>query len=217
MEQTQSLSTFLGMLKEVECTKSGKKTNTDHKVVYNSINNKDRPVLMRIPKYAKCAKDIVANKSRITEYEMVAHTKECSSKIQNKLPTKLKDPSSFTVQITIGKCINARGLCDLGISINLTPTSIFWKLGLGKAKPTSIMLQLADCSVVQPDGIIEDILVQVGTLIFPVDIVILDFVPDPKVPFILGFPFLATRGELIDVATGRLTMHAHDKVDVFDV
>jgi len=97
------------------------------------------------------------------------------------------------------------------------PTSMFLKLGLGKPKPTTIMLQLADRSVSRPDGVIEDILVQVGTLIFPVDFVILDFEPDPEVPFILGRPFLATGGALIDVAAGRLTMRAHDKVEVFDV
>ena len=119
--------------------------------------------------------------------------------------------------MTVGQGSNLGGLCDLGASINLMPTSVFHKLGLGKPKPTTIMLQLADRSVSRPDGIIEDVLVQVGSLIFPVDFVILDFEPDPEVPLILGRPFLATGGELIDVAAGRLTMRAHDKVEVFDV
>ncbi|XP_049365275.1 uncharacterized protein LOC125830108 [Solanum verrucosum] len=170
-----------------------------------------------IPKYAKYVKDVVANKSRLTKYATVALTEECSSRIQNRIPTKLKDPGSFTVQIKIGKCVKARGLCDLGASINLMPTSIFLKLGLGRPKSTTIMLQLADRSVSRPYGVIEDVLVQVGTLIFPVDFVILDFEPDPEVPFILGRPFLATGVALIDMAAGRLTMRARDKVEVFDV
>ncbi|XP_049381214.1 uncharacterized protein LOC125845717 [Solanum stenotomum] len=174
-------------------------------------------VLQGIPKYAKYVKDVVANKSRLAEYATVAFTEECSSRIQNRLPTKLKDPGSFTVQIKIGKCIEARGLCDLGAIINLMPTSMFVKLGLGRPKSTTIILQLADRSVVRPDGVIEDVLVQVGTLIFPVDFVILDFEPDPEVPFILGRPLLAIRGALINVAAGRLTMRAYDKVEVFDV
>ncbi|XP_015169787.1 uncharacterized protein [Solanum tuberosum] len=124
-----------------------------------------------IPKYDKYVKDVVANKSRLAEYAKVAVTEECSSRIQNRLPTKLKDPGSFTVQIKIARL----------------------------------------------DGVIEDVLVQVGTLIFPIDFVILFFEPDPEVPFILGRPFLATGGALIDVAAGRLTMRAHDKVEVFDV
>ncbi|XP_015159334.1 uncharacterized protein [Solanum tuberosum] len=174
-------------------------------------------VLQGIPKYAKYLKDVVANKSRLTEYATVALTEECSSRIQNSLPIKLKDLRNFTVQIQIGKCVEARGLCDLGASINLMPTSMFLKLGLGKPKSTTIMLQLADRSVSRPDGVIEDVLVQVGTLIFPMDFVILDFEPDPEVLFILGRPFLAIGGALIDVAAGRLTMRAHDKVEVFDV
>ncbi|XP_055824226.1 uncharacterized protein LOC129892666 [Solanum dulcamara] len=172
-----------------------------------------------IPRYAKFVKDIVANKSKLAEFATVALTEECSSRILNKskLPAKLKDPGSFTVQVTIGKYSNARDLCDLGASINLMPRSMLKKLGLGELKATTILLQLADRSVARPDGIIEDVLVQVGSLIFPVDFVILDFEPDPDVPFILGRPFLATGGALIDMAAGRLTMRAHDKVEVFDV
>lgn len=54
-------------------------------------------VIQGIPKYAKYVKDIVANKSRLTEYATVALTEECSSRIQNRLPTKLRDPGSFTI------------------------------------------------------------------------------------------------------------------------
>ena len=44
----------------------------------------------------------------------------------------------------------------------------------------------------------------------------LNFEPDPEVPLILGRPFLETRRIMIDVATGKLTMRGHDKVEVFD-
>ena len=66
-------------------------------------------ILQGIPKYAKYMKNIVASKRRLTEYETVALTKECSSRIQNRLPKKLKDSGSFTVQITIGQNVHARG------------------------------------------------------------------------------------------------------------
>ncbi|XP_059302289.1 uncharacterized protein LOC132054264 [Lycium ferocissimum] len=129
----------------------------------------------------------------------------------------VKDPKSFTIEISIGKQIVARALCDLGASINLMPSSIFRKLGLGMPRPTTMVLQLADRSLAKPEGIIKDVLVQVGSLIIPVDFVILDFEPDPKVPFILGHPFLATGRSLIDVAAGQLTMRVHDKVEIFNV
>nr|XP_016500136.1 PREDICTED: uncharacterized protein LOC107818608 [Nicotiana tabacum] len=49
-------------------------------------------ILQEEPKYAKYIKDIVANKRRLTEFETVALTEECSSRIQSKLPQKLNDP-----------------------------------------------------------------------------------------------------------------------------
>ncbi|XP_060183226.1 uncharacterized protein LOC132613199 [Lycium barbarum] len=133
------------------------------------------------------------------------------------LAHKIEGSRSFTIEISIGTQDVARALCDLGASINLMPSSIFRKLGLGVPRPTTIVLQLADRSLVRPEGIIEDVLVQVGSLIIPADFVILDFEPDPEVPFILGHPFLATGRALIDVAAGELTMRVHDKVEVFNV
>ncbi|XP_055800426.1 uncharacterized protein LOC129869864 [Solanum dulcamara] len=95
------------------------------------------------------------------EYETVALTEEYSSRILNKvkLPTKQKDLQSFTVQVTIERCVNARGLCDLGAGINLIPTSMFNKLGFRNPKPTIILLQLADRSVAKSDRVIKDVLV----------------------------------------------------------
>ena len=55
------------------------------------------------------------------------------------------------------------------------PLSIYRKLGLGEAKPTNIRLQLADRTVKEPEGIVEDVLVKAGKFIFPVDFVVLDF------------------------------------------
>ena len=90
------------------------------------------------------------------------------------------------------------------------PLSIFKKLGLGKASPTSLTLQLADRTIAYPQGIIEDILVKVDNFIFPADFVILDMEEDSQVPIILGRPFLATGRAMIDVQKGELTMRLND-------
>ncbi|XP_016514476.1 uncharacterized protein LOC107831237 [Nicotiana tabacum] len=82
-------------------------------------------ILQEVPKYAKYIKDIVENKRRLTEFEIMALTEECSSRIHGKLPHKLKDPGSFTIQISIGKHDVGRALCDLGASINLMPLFVF--------------------------------------------------------------------------------------------
>nr|XP_009597991.1 uncharacterized protein LOC104093863 [Nicotiana tomentosiformis] len=174
-------------------------------------------ILQEVPKYAKYIKDIMPNKKRLTEFETVALTEECSSRIQSKLSQKLKDPGSFTIQISIGKHAVGRALCDLGASINLMPLSVFRKLGLGELRPTAIILQLADRSLAHPEGVIEDVLVQVGSFIFPTDFIILDYEPDQEVPFILGHPFLATCRAIIDVCERKMTMRVGDQVEVFNV
>jgi len=59
-------------------------------------------VFQGIPRYAKYMKEKVGNKRRLIEYETIALTKDCSSRIQNRLSIKLKDLGNITMQITIG-------------------------------------------------------------------------------------------------------------------
>ena len=108
--------------------------------------------LEQMPSYVKFMKDILSQKRRLEDFKIVNLTKECSSILQRKLPQKLKDPSSFTIPGTIGNAIFERALCDLGASINLMPLSIFKRLGLGEARPTTVTLQLADRSLKHPRG-----------------------------------------------------------------
>ena len=82
--------------------------------------------------------------------------------------------------------------------------SIFRKLGLGEANPTTITLQLEDRSLTHPYGIIEDVFVKVENFIFPADFIILDMEEDKEVPIILGRPFLATGQALMDVQKREL-------------
>jgi len=60
-------------------------------------------------------------------------------------------------------------------------------------------LQLANCSITYPKGVVEDVLVKVDKFIFPVDFVVLDIEEDEDVLIILGRSFLATSRTLIDV------------------
>ncbi|XP_038889406.1 uncharacterized protein LOC120079322 [Benincasa hispida] len=112
-----------------------------------------------MPSYVKFLKDILANKRKIGENETVALTYECSALFQNNIPTKMKDPGSFTLPCSIGGKKVGNVLFDLGVSINLMPLSNFKKLNIGNARPTIITLQLADRSIMHPKGKIEDILV----------------------------------------------------------
>ncbi|XP_062075372.1 uncharacterized protein LOC133779425 [Humulus lupulus] len=58
------------------------------------------------------------------------------------------------------RSLKNHALCDLGATINLMPLSVFKRLGLGEARPTTITLQLEDRSMKHPWGITEDVLVK---------------------------------------------------------
>ena len=71
---------------------------------------------------------------------------------------------------------------------------------------------MADRSMAQPEGVLEDVLVKVGKFIFPVDFVVIKMEEDTLVPLLLGRPFLAPGAALIDVKRGELILRVGDKV-----
>ncbi|KAK8619595.1 hypothetical protein V6N13_135877 [Hibiscus sabdariffa] len=167
--------------------------------------------LQQMPNYAKFLKDMVTRKKRIEEFETAAATETCLALMHNKIPAKKTDPGSFTIECFIGHNYPTKALCDPGASINLMPKSVFRKLGIGEAKPTTVMLQLADHSYVQPEGKIEDILVKVDKFIFLADFLILDCEADENAPIILGRPFLATGRVLMDFGEDELVLRVDDQ------
>ena len=57
-------------------------------------------------------------------------------------------------------------MLNLGASINAMSRSVYDKLNLGELKKTDIVIQLADRSNTYPDGVLEDVLIQVNELVF---------------------------------------------------
>lgn len=78
-----------------------------------------------MPYYAKFLKNILTQKKKLGEFETVALTEGSSAMFRSKIPKKLKDPESFIIPCSIGGHDLGRALCDLGVSINLMPLSIF--------------------------------------------------------------------------------------------
>ncbi|KAK8686122.1 hypothetical protein V6N13_125149 [Hibiscus sabdariffa] len=153
---------------------------------------------------------MVSRKKRIEEFETAAATETCLALMHNKIPANKTDPGSFTIECSIGHNYSTKALYDPGASINLMPKSVFQKLNIGEAKPTTVMLQLADHSFVQPEGKIEDILVQVDKFIFPADFLILDCDADENAPIILGRPFLSTSRAMIDFDKDEIVFKVDD-------
>ena len=181
------------------------------------INISFADALEQMPNYVKFMKDILSKKKRLSDFETVNLTEECSAILQRKLSQKLKDLSSFTIPCTIGNTIFERALCDLGASINLMPLSIFRCLRLGEACPTTITLQLANKSLKHQRGVIEDVLVKVDKFIFLADFIVLDMEEDKEIPIIMGRPFLTTRRAMIDVQRGELKLRVQEDEVKFNV
>nr|XP_016477412.1 PREDICTED: uncharacterized protein LOC107798892 [Nicotiana tabacum] len=91
------------------------------------------------------------------------------------------------------------------------------QLVLGAPRPTTVLLQLANISYVYPEGVIEDVLLQIGKFIFPADFIILDYKADELVPIILGRPLLATGDAIIKFREGKMILRVENKEAVFNV
>ncbi|XP_058759887.1 uncharacterized protein LOC131633190 [Vicia villosa] len=161
--------------------------------------------ITQMPSYAKFLKEILSNKKKLEDNETVTLTAECSAIIQNKMPPKRKDPGSFSIPCYIGEYVIDKDLCDLGASISLMPLSICEKLNMGDLRPTKMSVQLADRSVKYPVGVLENLPVRIRQFYIPTDFIIMDIKEDVNTHIILGRPFPATAGAIIDVKKGMLT------------
>nr|GEV31188.1 hypothetical protein [Tanacetum cinerariifolium] len=168
----------------------------------------------------KMLKALISNKEKLLELENIPLNENWSAVILKKLPEKLRDPRKFLISCGFSE-LNYKALADLGASINLMPLSIWKKLGLPELISICMTLELANWEICTPAGIARDVFVFLGlehptsggntssssvsesalrTSIDELDgFVIVDYESDPRVPLILGRPFLRTARALIDV------------------
>ena len=195
----EQFSKFLDILKKIE------------------INILFAEVISQMPLYAKFLKEILSKKRKIAEEGIVNLTATCSAIIQQKLQAKMKVPGSFNIPCSMGKYEFKKTLCDSGASINLMPLSVVQRLSLGELTPIAITLQMADRSMAQPEGILEDVLAKIGKFVFPVDFVIMQMEEDTQVHLLLGRPFFATGAALIDVQKCKRTLRVGDEAMHFNI
>nr|GEW63983.1 reverse transcriptase domain-containing protein [Tanacetum cinerariifolium] len=173
--------------------------------------------LLHMPKFASTFKSLLSNKEKLFELVTTPLNENCSALLLKKLPKKLRDPGKFLILCDFSELKECLALADLGASINLMPLSIWKKLSLPELTHTRMTLKLANRLVTYPVGIAEDVLVKVGKFYFPGDFVVVDYDVDPRVPLILGRPFLRTARALIDVYGEELTLQVNDEAIMFKV
>nr|GFC92374.1 reverse transcriptase domain-containing protein [Tanacetum cinerariifolium] len=167
--------------------------------------------LIHMPKFAPMFKKLMNNKDKLIELTKTPLNENCLAVVLKKLPEKLGDPGRFLIPCDFTGLDNCLVLADLGASINLMPLLIWKKLRLPTLNDTKMVLELADRTISKPTEVAENVFVKVGKFYFPADFVILDFVADPRVPLILGRPFLSTVHALIDVYEGEITLRHDDQ------
>ncbi|GJX11883.1 reverse transcriptase domain-containing protein [Tanacetum coccineum] len=166
--------------------------------------------LLHMPKFAPMFRKLLNNKDKILELTKTPVNENCSAVILKTFPEKLGDPGRFLIPCDFPELDECLALADLGASINLMPLSVFEKLNRQGLTKTRMVLEL-------PTGIAEDVFVKVGTFYFPADFVVVDYDADPRVPLILGRPFLRTARALIDVHGEKMTLRHDDQSVIFKV
>ncbi|GJT86402.1 reverse transcriptase domain-containing protein [Tanacetum coccineum] len=137
---------------------------------------------VELPKFNNWLSSLLRNKEKLEGVAITTVNAECSAIIMNKVPEKLEDPGKFLIP------------CALQELDRTTLT------------PTRMTLELANRSITHPMGIAEDVVVRVDGFTFLADFVVVNFEPDPRVPIILGRPFLRTAKALIDLYEETLTL-----------
>ncbi|GKC14297.1 reverse transcriptase domain-containing protein [Tanacetum coccineum] len=137
--------------------------------------------LIHMPKFVSMFKKMLNNKDKLIELTKTPLNENCSAVVLKKLPEKLGDPGRFLIPCDFTEFDSYLALADL-----------------------------ADPSISKPNGIAENVFVKVGKFYFLADFVVLDFNADPRVPLILGRPFLSTAHALIDVYEGEIILR-HDE------
>ncbi|GKD57448.1 reverse transcriptase domain-containing protein [Tanacetum coccineum] len=162
-------------------------------------------------------KKLLNNKDKIIDLINTPVNENCSAVILKKFPEKLGDPGRFLIPCDFPDMDECLALADLGASINLMPLFVWENLNLPDLAKTRMILELADRTISTLTGIAEDVFVRVETFFFLADFVVVDYIANPRVPFILVRPFLRTAQDLIDVHGEQMTLRHDDQSITFKV
>ena len=101
------------------------------------------------------------------------------------LPLKYIDPGNHIVTIKINGVILPDTLVDLGVAFTTITFETMTYLQLQGIKPTPIILELVDKSIIKPMGNLEDIVVTIYSCKYPIDFIFIS-PKQPRHPIVLG-------------------------------
>ncbi|GJY72045.1 reverse transcriptase domain-containing protein [Tanacetum coccineum] len=151
------------------------------KIPYPQRLNKEK-IEARYAKFLDMIKEVRIN---VPLVDVLAGMPNYGKFLKDLIPPKLGDPRSFLIPCKLANSVEYLALADLGTSINLMPYSLYAELSRITLKPTRMSIRLANHTYQYPMGVAENMLVQVGKFMFPVDFVILKMEEDDRVPLIL--------------------------------
>nr|GEX58790.1 hypothetical protein [Tanacetum cinerariifolium] len=129
---------------------------------------------------------LLSNNEKLLKLENTPLNENYSVVILKKLPKKLGDPGKFLISCGFSE-LKCKALADL-----------------------------ANRGICTPAGIARDVFVRVGKFTFPADFVIVDYESYPRVPLILGRPFLRTTRALIDVHGEEMILQPINMINIYN-
>ncbi|XP_057990606.1 uncharacterized protein LOC131172987 [Hevea brasiliensis] len=175
--------------------------------------------IKQVPRYAKFLKELCTSKRKLKGNEKVSMGEEYANCFTKEASPKGKDPGMFSIPCKIANTKFERAMLDIGASINVKPRSIYASLNSRPLQNTSAIIQLVDKSNAYLDGVIEEVVVQINELVFPIDFYVLDMEDDHSSNsslILLGIP-LRTFKNKIDVYDVSLTMEFDYEICRFSI
>jgi hypothetical protein len=145
----------------------------------------------------------------------VKHHEGVDHILRESIPLKLKNHGSFIILVTACDSVKIEATLDQGASINMMPSTLYMQLGIGGIKPTKLTVLLAYNSIRHPQGIVEDILVDVNGVEVATDFIVMDVKEESSHEqdwkLLLGRSFMATANMKINVVKRKLSIQVLNK------
>ena len=86
---------------------------------------------------------------------------------------KYTDLGNLVVSVQIGNVLVSNVLIDLGVAINVMTKQTMDQIRLSHLLPTPTVLELEDRSKINPEGVLDDVIISLDSCEYPVDFIVL--------------------------------------------